>query len=87
MISRRALKERASLIYQKTNRFEFFSSIFVGLATCALIFIQLMPNMQHIEAFFSLVTLALATLTLLLTYIYIRNQFKKLYDLIEQLCD
>ena len=80
--SRQVFKERSSLIHQKTSRFEFFSSIFVGLVMSASLFTQLMPNMQHIEAFFDL-----GIIWLLVTYLYISNQFKKLYELSQQLCD
>jgi len=48
----------------------------------ASLFTQLMPNMQHIEAFFDL-----GIIWLLVTYLYISNQFKKLYELSQQLCD
>ena len=82
MISRRIFKERASLIYKKTSIIEFFSSTFVVLAMSASLFTQLMPNMQHIEAFFDL-----GILVLLLTNFYLMNRFKKLYELSEQLCD
>ena len=81
MISGRVLKERASLIYKKTNLVDFFSDAFVALAMGASLFTRLMPNMQHIEAFFTL-----GVLVILLTNFYIRNQFKKLYELIQQLC-